>query len=77
MEVWIKLSSNKVPIYIPTEIYQEIKNKVLRNQEEFKSIEEFVEFVLREVLKDEGSEQVYTPEEEKEIKKRLKSLGYM
>jgi hypothetical protein len=44
---------------------------------EFKTIEEFVEFVLREVTKEEETKQVYSPKEEKEIKKRLRSLGYM
>jgi len=41
---------------------------------------DWVEFVLREVVKEEneeGEKQTYTPEEEGEIKKRLKSLGYL
>jgi hypothetical protein len=29
------------------------------------------------VVKEEEPEQVYTPEEEEEIKRRLKSLGYL
>jgi len=36
---------------------------------------EHVEFVLREVLKEE--KQTYTSEEGEEIKRRLKSLGYL
>jgi len=35
-----------------------------------------VESVLREVVKEEGEKQRYTPEEEEE-KKELKSLGYL
>jgi hypothetical protein len=55
----------------------QIKKNVKSSQGEFKTVEEYVEFVLREVIKEEVSEQVYTPEEEKEIKKRLRSLGYL
>jgi len=42
---------------------------------EFRSVEDYVEFVLREVVKEE--KQTYTLEEGEEIKRRLKSLGYL
>lgn len=71
------MSNDKVPIYISIELFKEIEDKIQSNQGEFQKVEEYVEFVLQEVLKDEESEQVYTPEEEEKIKKRLKSLGYM
>ncbi len=72
-----ELTVNKTPIYIPRDLYEEIKRRVKSSHEEFKSVEEYVEFVLREVVKEEESEQVYTPEEEREIKQRLRSLGYI
>ena len=73
----IKMSKDKVPINISIELYKEIENKIKSNQGEFQKVEDYIEFVLREVMKDEELEQVYTPEEEKKIKNRLKSLGYM
>jgi len=44
---------------------------------EFKTIEEYIEFVLTEILKEDEPEQAYTPEEEEEIKERLRRLGYI
>jgi hypothetical protein len=41
-------------------------------------VEEYVLFILEEVLKDEEEEeQAYTEADEAEVKKRLKALGYM
>jgi hypothetical protein len=40
-------------------------------------VEEYVEFVLREVVKDEEEKQKYSKEDEEQIKQRLKSLGYL
>lgn len=70
--------SKKVSINISKEIYEKAKKYVENSGGEFNSVEEFIEFVLKEVLEEEGEEkQVYTPEEEEEIKRRLKSLGYL
>ncbi len=70
--------SEKVSINISKEIYEKAKKYVENSGGEFNSVEEFIEFVLKEVLEEEGEEkQVYTPEEEEEIKRRLKSLGYL
>ena len=73
-----KVSEEKVPIYISKTLYERIKKEVEESQGEFKNVEEFIEFVLREVLKEEETEEpAYTPEEEEEIKRRLRSLGYL
>ncbi|RLE68834.1 MAG: CopG family transcriptional regulator [Thermoprotei archaeon] len=70
--------SEKVSINISKEIYEKAKKYVENSGGEFNSVEEFIEFVLKEVLEEEREEkQVYTPEEEEEIKRRLKSLGYL
>ena len=66
-----------VNIRIPKSIYEKIEEEVRASQGEFKSVEDYVEFVLNEVLKEESEETVYTPEEEEEIKRRLRSLGYL
>jgi Arc/MetJ-type ribon-helix-helix transcriptional regulator len=72
------VASEKIPIYISKNLYEKVKERVEQSQGEFKSVEEYVEFVLSEIVKEEEEEkEVYTPEEEEEIKKRLRSLGYL
>ncbi len=67
-----------VTIKIPRNLYDEIKKRVEESQGEFKDPQEFIEFVLSEVIKEEEEEETpYTPEEEEEIKRRLKALGYL
>ena len=48
---------------------------------EFKSVSDYVAFVLREVLRDieedEEEKQGFTKEEEESVKKRLKAVGYL
>jgi len=74
----VRRLTDKVPVQISRKLYNKIKNRVELSQGEFKNIEEYIEFVLSEVVKEEGEpEQVYTPQKEEEIKKRLRSLGYL
>jgi len=68
--------AEKISVQIPKELYDRIKKEYVDNGE-FKSVEDFIKFVLKEVLSEEEQESVYTPEEEEEIKKRLRSLGYL
>ena len=66
-------------IEIKDEIYDEIKNRI-EETEEFSSVEEYITFVLEEILKEEeedGPEEVYSKEDEEKIKERLKGLGYL
>jgi len=64
------------PVYIPISMYEQIQERV--DVSEFTSVEEYVLFVLEEVLKDdEEVEIVFSKEEEEEVKKRLKALGYL
>lgn len=70
------MPDKKVNIQISSELYTEIKRRIeLENR--FNNVEEFIEFVLRELLKEEFSEQVYDAEDEEKVKNRLKSLGYL
>lgn len=73
------MSTDYVPIKIPKKLYEEIEKRVAESYGEFKSVEEYVEFVLTEVVKEEEeeSESAYTPEEEEMIKDRLRKLGYI
>ncbi|HDI31215.1 MAG TPA: CopG family transcriptional regulator [Thermofilum sp.] len=68
--------SEKVALNISKEIYDKAREFVERNKDAFSSVEEFVEHVLREFLSEE-EEEVFTPEEEEEIKRRLRDLGYL
>lgn len=69
---------DKIQITISKDLYEKIMQRVNLSQDEFKSVEEYVHFVLTEVVKDDDKQQnTYTAEEEEEIKNRLKSLGYI
>ena len=66
-------------VSIPTSLYKKIEERV--KVTEFKSVSDYVAFVLREVLRNieenEEEKQGFTKEEEESIKKRLKALGYL
>ncbi|MFO8010210.1 MAG: CopG family transcriptional regulator [Dehalococcoidia bacterium] len=69
--------SDKKNVPIPAEIYDAIEQRV--RETEFNSVEEYVTFVLEEVLKDDDEEEEtpFSPEDEEEVKKRLRALGYL
>ncbi len=70
------MSGDKVAVHISKELYEKAK-KYIEEQGGFESVEELVEFVLGEVLSEEGGEQVFSEEEEEKVKERLRSLGYI
>ncbi|MCW4021428.1 MAG: CopG family transcriptional regulator [Candidatus Bathyarchaeota archaeon] len=76
---WVIVTSKTyVGVRMSRELYEKIERKVKESQGEFKEAQEYVGFVLNEATKeDEETETAYTPEEEKEIKRRLKQLGYL
>jgi len=70
------MSDEKKNVPIPARIYDAIDQRV--RETEFNSVEEYVTFVLEEVLKDEDEEEpVFSAEDEEEVKKRLRALGYL
>ncbi len=70
------MSKETKPISVPADIYDKIEERVKAT--DFGSVDEYVLFILEEVLKDEEEEeQAYTEADEAEVKKRLKALGYM
>ncbi len=73
----VDVGEEKVAIEIPRRLYEQIKKQVEESGGEFKSVEEYVVFVLEEVLREEEAESAFTPEEEEEIKRRLRALGYL
>ena len=67
----------KVGIEIQKVLYNKIEKRVKTLNAGFKNVEEYVAFVLEEVLIEE-EERVDTYQgEDEEIKSRLKSLGYI
>lgn len=73
----MKKEEGKRVVSLPTELYGKVKERV--RDTEFASVDEYVIFVLEEVLKEEGAEEerAFTKEEEEEVKKRLRALGYL
>ena len=65
--------SKSVPL--PAELYRKVEEKAKATG--FGSAEEYVRFVLEEVLKEDEGKTDFTEEEEEEVKKRLRGLGYL
>jgi Arc/MetJ-type ribon-helix-helix transcriptional regulator len=64
-------------VSLSAELYGRIEERV--RETGFGSVDEYVTFVLNEVLKEEGEETevAFSKEEEEEVKKRLRALGYL
>lgn len=68
--------SERVAIYISRELYEKVK-RFVEEQGGFSSVEEFVEFVLNEVLSGEEMSRELSKEDEEKVKERLRALGYI
>jgi Arc/MetJ-type ribon-helix-helix transcriptional regulator len=66
-------------VSIPTPLYEKVKGMIEGTG--FSSVSEFVAYLLREVvaLKEKSGNKApqLTPEEEEELKERLRALGYL
>ena len=71
------MSTDYVPVNISKKLFDEIQKRVSESHGEFKNVEEYIEFVLSEVLKEEETENVSTPEDEEERKGRVKKLSHI
>ena len=71
------MSEDQVTVNISKDLYELVKCRVNESSGEFGSVDDYIDFVLREVVKDEeeNAEQKNCNDEE-QIKKRLKNLGY-
>ena len=71
------MKEEKKVVLLPAELYNRIEERAKATG--FGSVEEYVSFVLEEVLKEdeEEAEKAFSPEEEEEVKKRLRALGYL
>lgn len=73
----MKKQQESKAVSLPAEIYGRIEERVKTTG--FGSVDEYVIFVLEEVLKEEGEEEgrAFSKEEEEEVKNRLRTLGYL
>jgi len=72
----MKDKEEKRAVSLPAELYSKIEERV--NTTDFSSVEEYVTFILEEVIKEENEEEkAFSKEDEEEVKKRLKALGYL
>ena len=72
------MEEKKVAIYLSKSLYDKVRRRFEERGGEFKGVDGYVEFVLREVIKEDGeAEKAYTREDDELIKKRLKNLGYL
>jgi len=67
--------TNYVTISIPEELYRRAE-KWIKENGSFSSVDELIKFLIEEFIGGE-TEEVYTPEQEEEIKERLRRLGYL
>jgi len=72
-------------IEIPKQITEKLQKRV-DSSDEFKNVEEYVEYILKQVVErlenesdeeDENKEEVYSKEDEEKVKERLRGLGYL
>ena len=69
--------SKEKTVSLPEKLYKEIEKRV--ESAGFTSVDEYVIFILEEVVGEESTEQStsLSSEDEENIKKQLKSLGYL
>lgn len=70
------MSSERVSISISKDLYNTILRRIQEIDTEFNSVEDFIEFILREVLKEGNDEEIYMLEDMKEIGKEIRTLSY-
>jgi metal-responsive CopG/Arc/MetJ family transcriptional regulator len=69
------MPKDKVTIKIPRPLYNRLKGVI--EESGFSSVNEFIVYVLRDLVSmDIGSKEELSKEETEAIKKRLKNLGY-
>ena len=72
----VKTLPEKISVKISKDLFDMIKKQVKMSGGAFISVEEYIEFILLEVIKEEKKVRALTQEEEEKIKERLRKLGY-
>ena len=68
------MAEEKNTISVPAPLYDKIREKI--KDTEFKSVSDYVIYVLNELMSEED-EEALSKEDEEKIKARLRSLGYI
>lgn len=68
------MNHDRKAISISSKLFDIISERV-KNSSEFATVDEYVDYVLTEILENEKSS--YTEDEEKKIEKHLKDMGYI
>lgn len=73
----MKSEAGKKAVFLSALLYGRIEERV--HATEFNSVEDYVTYVLEEILREEDSEEepTFSEAEEEEVKKRLRALGYL
>lgn len=68
------------PVNLSNELYQKLQS-IVSESKEFKTVDEYAEFILKQVAdkkwQEKKQEEVYSKEDEEKIKQRLQNLGYL
>ena len=70
------MSGEKISIQVSKDLYERAE-KFVKASGGFSSVDELVEFLLNEILSEESGDYKMSKEEEEEVKRRLRSLGYL
>ena len=71
----MKDEEEKRALLLPAALYQRIETRAKNT--EFGSVDEYVIFILEEVLREDDETVALNEQDEAEVKKRLKDLGYL
>jgi hypothetical protein len=72
------VSTDYVQVRIPRSLYERILRYIRSGESKFATPDEYVAFVLNEILGDEPpKEAIYSPEDEAKIQEHLRRLGYL
>ncbi len=69
------MSAGRVQVSVPEDLYQRAKRYV-EQQGTFSSVDELIEFLLREFLEEQQGEAM-SKEDEEAVRDRLRRLGYL
>jgi hypothetical protein len=81
MTLDIEGNAELIPLLISKKLFTILENRVKSSNGSFKSIEEYLTFILLEIVREEENHQLsegeFTKEEDEEITNKLKKLGYI
>jgi hypothetical protein len=73
------LKAEKIVVRISRDLYEKVRLKIECSDLKLQSADEYVGFVLREFVEksDVGPKSPYSKEDQEQIKRQLKNLGYL